>query len=229
MGFKTFIFHFLSKMKLSVFIFAAVSANRLARQAELPSNDTAEYDYEEYGERKLKGNKNAGKNSGYAPATGSYDPAPAASYPAASNYPTQTGYSAPAYPTSPLKCWHCDAMSFEECEAKGMEKTCHPNEGSCFLEIRERRQNGHAGPFMQICMGCKSKDACDNMQNQNFQNRNPAYTQCRPENYYGESVCRQCCATDNCTKEPSCGTLLTKVNGHTKEKTLDTKVNYFIL
>ena len=92
-------------MKLSVFIFAAVSANRLARQAESPSNDTAEYDYEEYGERKrkrnrkrtvsflycfrwsfeqivsVKGNKNAGKNSGYAPATGSYDPAPAASYP----------------------------------------------------------------------------------------------------------------------------------------------------
>ena len=95
---------------------------------------------------------------------------PANNYPA-SNYPTQTGYSAPAYPTSPLKCWHCDAMSFEECEAKGMEKTCHPNEGSCFLEIRERRQNGHAGPFMQICMGCKSKDACDNMQNQNFQVR----------------------------------------------------------
>ncbi|CAG5095990.1 Oidioi.mRNA.OKI2018_I69.XSR.g14428.t1.cds [Oikopleura dioica] len=203
-------------MKLAVFVIAAASAKRVARQADdAVANETAEYD--DYGERKLKGNK-ANKNN-YAPASGSYDPAPAATYPAAnnypannypagnnypaSNYPTQTGYSAPAYPTSPLKCWHCDAMSFEECEAKGMEKTCHPNEGSCFLEIRERRQNGHAGPFMQICMGCKSKDACDNMQNQNFQNQNPAYTQCRPENYYGESVCRQCCASDNCTKEPS--------------------------
>ncbi len=39
-------------MKLSVFIFAAVSANRVARQAEASSNDTAEY--EDYGERKRK-------------------------------------------------------------------------------------------------------------------------------------------------------------------------------
>ena len=24
----------------------------------------------------------------------------------------------------PLKCWHCDAMSFEECANKGQEETC---------------------------------------------------------------------------------------------------------
>ena len=30
-------------------------------------------------------------------------------------------------------------------------------------------------------------------------------------------------------KNQAGGTLLTEVNGHTKEKTLDTKVNYFIL
>ena len=24
----------------------------------------------------------------------------------------------------PLKCWHCDAMSFEECASKGQEETC---------------------------------------------------------------------------------------------------------
>jgi len=117
------------------------------------------------------------------------------SYGGTTGYPAATG----------LKCWHCDAMSFEECQEKGMEKTCHGNEGSCFLEIRERRNNGRNGVdnFMQICMGCKSNDACENMKAQNFQNANPDYTQCRPENAYSDSVCRQCCATDNCTKDPS--------------------------
>ena len=27
--------------------------------------------------------------------------------------------------------------------------------------------------------------------------------QCRPENNYSDSVCRQCCDTDNCTKAPT--------------------------
>ena len=45
------------------------------------------------------------------------------------------------------------------------------------MEIRERRNNGDAGDFMQICMGCKSTDACENMKAQNFQNENPDYTQ----------------------------------------------------
>ena len=27
-------------------------------------------------------------------------------------------------PANTLKCWHCDANSFEECATKGMEKTC---------------------------------------------------------------------------------------------------------
>ena len=29
-----------------------------------------------------------------------------------------------------LKCWHCDAMSFEECQEKGEERSCHANEVS---------------------------------------------------------------------------------------------------
>ena len=36
-------------------------------------------------------------------------------------------YQAPAYGNdykTPLKCWHCDAMSFEECANKGQEETC---------------------------------------------------------------------------------------------------------
>merc|ERR1712050_124056 len=141
-----------------------------------------------------------GKNQGAYGATGG------------TNYNTGTatggsygGTTDPAYPSTGLKCWHCDAMSFEECEKVGMEKTCHGNQGSCFLEIRERRNNGQNGVdnFMQICMGCKSDDACQNMKAQNFQNPNPDYTQCRPETAYSDSVCRQCCDTDNCTRDPS--------------------------
>merc|ERR1712141_642428 len=99
-----------------------------------------------------------------------------------------------------LKCWHCDANSFEECAAKGMEKTCQGHQGSCFLEIRDRRDGR---PHRQICMGCKQTGACKNMQANNFQNNNPDYTQCRPEAKYNESVCRQCCDSDNCTKLPT--------------------------
>lgn len=106
---------------------------------------------------------------------------------------------------SGLTCWHCDAMSFEECEANGEERACHGHAESCFLEIRERRAPyGHiAQGFMQICMGCKQDGACANMQAQNFQNSNPAYTQCRPEPEYTDSVCRQCCKDNNCTKDPT--------------------------
>lgn len=165
-----------------------------------------------------RGNKNKNQNKNQAPAANYQAPAanyqaPAANYQApAANYQAPAAnyqapaenyqapaYGAPAYKT-PLKCWHCDAMSFDECAYKGQEKTCLGHAESCFLEIRERRDGR---PFKQICMGCKQTEACKNMQNQNFQNQNPDYTQCRPETYYPESVCRQCCATDNCTKEPS--------------------------
>ena len=37
------------------------------------------------------------------------------------------------------------------------------------------------GYITQIHMGCKQKAACENNKAQNFQNANPAYTQCRPE------------------------------------------------
>ena len=46
----------------------------------------------------------------------------------------------------------------------------------CELVIRQRM-----GYITQIHMGCKQKMACENNKAQNFQNSNPAYTQCRPE------------------------------------------------
>ena len=30
--------------------------------------------------------------------------------------------------TGAMTCWHCDAMTFEECEANGQERECHDNE-----------------------------------------------------------------------------------------------------
>merc|ERR1711990_352382 len=132
-----------------------------------------------------------GDSRAYAPA----EPA----YPAQPSYPVAPSYPAASY-GGKMSCWHCDAMSFEECERKGEERQCHDNEGTCFLEIRERREGRK---FTQICMGCKSKDACENMKAQNFQNSNPDYTQCRPESQYKNSVCRQCCTEPNCTKSPT--------------------------
>lgn len=43
--------------------------------------------------------------------------------PANNNGYGNTGTDASQY--SGLKCWHCDAMSFEDCEAYGQEKECH--------------------------------------------------------------------------------------------------------
>ncbi|CBY43105.1 unnamed protein product, partial [Oikopleura dioica] len=113
--------------------------------------------------------------------------------PASGNY---GAYGNPAY-AAPLKCWTCDADSFELCGTSGREIQCQANEQSCELEIRQRQ-----GVIMQIRTGCKSTDACKNNMSNNFRNRNPHYTQCRPEAGYTHSVCRQCCDSDNCVKDP---------------------------
>ena len=78
-----------------------------------------------------RGGKNKNQNKNQAPAASYQAPAaPAANYQApADNYQAPVdnyqapAYGAPAYKT-PLKCWHCDAMSFDECAYKGQEKTC---------------------------------------------------------------------------------------------------------
>ena len=68
-----------------------------------------------------RGNKNKNQNNSYEAPADSYEP-PAANYQALAD-----NYQAPAYGNdykTPLKCWHCDAMSFDECAYKGQEKTC---------------------------------------------------------------------------------------------------------
>merc|ERR1711935_62288 len=96
-----------------------------------------------------------------------------------------------------LKCWHCEADSYELCSATGYEEQCHANEERCELVIRQRQ-----GYITQIHMGCKQLQSCENNKRQNFQNANPNYTQCRPEAGHTHSVCRQCCDEDNCTRSP---------------------------
>ena len=57
----------------------------------------------------------------YEPPADSYEP-PAANYQAPAD-----NYQAPAYGNNyktPLKCWHCNAVSIEECASKGQEETC---------------------------------------------------------------------------------------------------------
>ena len=68
-----------------------------------------------------RGNKNKNQNISYQAPVDSYEP-PAANYQAPAD-----NYQAPAYGNNyktPLKCWHCNAVSFEECASKGQEETC---------------------------------------------------------------------------------------------------------
>ena len=148
---------------------------------------------------------------------------PAASYQApADNYQAPAdSYQAPAY--QGMTCWSCHAGSYEECGKNGYEQRCNPGvshqttvvsqwaicflpikyhavKDVCFLEVRERRDGRY---FSQIAMGCLQDMACENNKMQNFNQPNVDYTQCKPETKYRESVCRQCCAEPNCTKDPT--------------------------
>ena len=44
-------------------------------------------------------------------------------------------YGSTGYEATGLKCWHCDAMSFEECETKGQERSCHANQVVIIFKI----------------------------------------------------------------------------------------------
>ena len=105
-------------------------------------------------ERRGNKNKNQNKNQAapaanyQAPAAPAYQ-APADNYqaPAANYQAPADNYQAPAYGNdykTPLKCWHCDAMSFDECAYKGQEKTCLVTfQKSCF-------QKSHPSPTSRV-------------------------------------------------------------------------------
>lgn len=135
-----------------------------------------------------------------APASNYQAPAEPYKQPATNYQAPADNYQAPAYGGySGISCWSCHATSFGDCEKNGYSKTCNSGD-VCFLEIRERREGR---VFKQISMGCHQEMACENNKAQNFREENPDHTQCKPEAKYNQSVCRQCCKENNCTKDPS--------------------------
>ena len=101
------------KLLFSSVIFAAAAQDYYADYYAYNGTDV------DYG----TGEDGAGDARGYAP-----DPA----YPAQPAYPAAPTYPAASY-GGKMSCWHCDAMSFEECERKGEERQCHDNEVSLNL------------------------------------------------------------------------------------------------
>merc|ERR1712176_1622169 len=65
------------------------------------------------------------------------------------------------------------------------------------LEVRKRGTE-----YTQVCMGCKSTDACENQKASNFMGSRPNQFQCKVRanmDFEGPSVCRQCCSGKYCT------------------------------
>jgi len=112
-------------------------------------------------------------------------------------------------------CWKCDQMTYADCSAKGdLEKCEKGDKDCCFVEVRETAQS-----LQQLCTGCKSRNACENLRDENFHNdnrnpqrRNRNLDQCRPDYRLqrigrrgpGQSVCRQCfktCDPDDTTND----------------------------
>jgi len=107
-------------------------------------------------------------------------------------------------------CWKCDEMTFMECASKGEFTFCDQGEDNCcFVEVREKRAH-----LRQLCTGCKSTVACNNLRMENFVNTAMSAAtpngnageptiddQCRPDykdqlrnmrDGSQQSVCRQC-------------------------------------
>ena len=91
-----------------------------------------------------------------------------------------------------IVCFTCNAPSFTECALAGSSKICSKNQ-VCMIELRKRNQK-----VFQVHMGCKQKNACLVQQSQNFMHKNWRLNQCRPNAVSGPSVCRACCAEDQC-------------------------------
>lgn len=100
-------------------------------------------------------------------------------------------------------------MSFAQCAALGEFEYCASDSDTttgrdavCFLELRETNQQ-----LQQLCTGCKSRNACENLKRQNFIGSAGSYRggrfadQCKSEWFiqevgkrYGsqQSTCRTC-------------------------------------
>ena len=81
-------------------------------------------------------------------------------------------------------CWKCDEMSFTNCATNGVPELCkNGDKDCCFVEVRETKQ-----ALQQLCTGCKSKNSCENLRDENFTSLPGARDQCRP-NYRYQTVC----------------------------------------
>lgn len=91
-----------------------------------------------------------------------------------------------------LECVKCQSHSWAGCLAHQQTEVCRPD-STCHVEIRKRN-----GKINYVKMGCKQTHGCKQQKRQNFNWRNPAWSQCRPNAQRGPSVCRQCCSIDRC-------------------------------
>lgn len=106
-------------------------------------------------------------------------------------------------------CWKCDQMTHAKCSSEGTPEKCQKGDKDCcFIEVRETAQQ-----LQQLCTGCKSKDACTNLRDENFVGSNQITHQCRPDyrqqrvgrfNRSVQSVCRQCFNTCEAASPTGC-------------------------
>lgn len=115
-----------------------------------------------------------------------------------------------------IRCWTCEnAMSNDDCLARGRSVDCYSSGMGCSSEVRY-----HAGFVfkIQIRKGCKQMLACGSDKSQNGHGWFPV--QCNPK--FPDSICRCCCQRDNCNKnligceppQPDCRRLVTPRNGY---------------
>jgi len=111
-------------------------------------------------------------------------------------------------PNNGDSCWKCDEMSFTNCATNGVPELCkNGDKDCCFVEVRETKQ-----ALQQLCTGCKSKNSCENLRDENFTSLPGARDQCRPNYRYQtftrneafQSVCRQCFNTCSSANPERC-------------------------
>jgi len=106
-----------------------------------------------------------------------------------------------------LQCMECSGQSYEHCYANARMRQCPQQETACFLEVRYQGQQ-----VVSVQSGCSQEIACINNMKQNFYDFNE-YGQggvnqldsgrhdCKvfSGNPFANSVCRNCCFSENCT------------------------------
>ena len=106
-----------------------------------------------------------------------------------------------------LQCMECSGQSYEHCYANARLRQCPQQEKACFLEVRYR-----GSQVVSVQSGCSQEVACINNMKQNFydfnefgmtgvDHLNSGAHDCKifSNNSRANSVCRNCCFSDNCT------------------------------